>query len=60
MLSQDNAQFSLLSGINNEKYLEPFNSEEKQEVEEMIGRAADACELWLAGDIQTAMNQVNS
>jgi len=40
--------------------LEPFNSEEKQEVEEMIGRAVDACELWLAGDIQTAMNQVNS
>lgn len=39
--------------------LSPFAEGERESVEEMIERAADACELWLREGIQTAMNQFN-
>ncbi len=39
--------------------LEPFAAAERERVEEMIARAADACECWLAEGSQTAMNRFN-
>jgi len=42
-----------------EYVLAPFDPEEHQAVEEMIARAADACEAWLSDGIETAMNRYN-
>ncbi|MEO8505483.1 MAG: aminoacyl-tRNA hydrolase [Acidobacteriota bacterium] len=39
--------------------LEPFSDGEQEAVESMIGRAADACDCWLAEGVQTAMNRYN-
>jgi peptidyl-tRNA hydrolase, PTH1 family len=39
--------------------LSPFADGEREGVEEMIGRAADACELWLREGVEAAMNQFN-
>jgi PTH1 family peptidyl-tRNA hydrolase len=39
--------------------LAPFAPEEKEAVEEMIRRAADACEAWLAEGIEAAMGRFN-
>jgi PTH1 family peptidyl-tRNA hydrolase len=39
--------------------LEPFAAHETEAVEAMIGRAADACECWLADGIDAAMSRFN-
>jgi PTH1 family peptidyl-tRNA hydrolase len=39
--------------------LEPFAKGEREAVETMIARAADACECWLADGAETAMNRFN-
>ena len=39
--------------------LEPFSETEREAVEGMIGRGADACECWLAEGAQAAMNRFN-
>jgi PTH1 family peptidyl-tRNA hydrolase len=39
--------------------LADFTAEEESEVEEMIRRAADACEAWLADGATAAMNRFN-
>ncbi len=39
--------------------LEPFAAVELETVEAMIGRAADACECWLADGIDAAMSRFN-
>ncbi len=39
--------------------LEPFTREEREAVGEMIARAADACECWLADGADTAMSRYN-
>ena len=39
--------------------LSPF-AESKTQVRELVGRAADAVELWLADGLEAAANQVNS
>ena len=39
--------------------LEPFAKAEREAVETMIGRAADACECWLADGAETAMSRFN-
>lgn len=39
--------------------LAPFLDTELAEVEEMIGRAADACERWLADGVEATMNEFN-
>lgn len=39
--------------------LSPFAPEEREAVDEMILRAADACEAWLREGIEMAMNKVN-
>jgi PTH1 family peptidyl-tRNA hydrolase len=39
--------------------LSPFEPEEQEAVEAMIGRAADACQAWLAEGIEVAMNRFN-
>ena len=39
--------------------LAPFATEEKPAIEEMVGRAADACEVWLAAGIEAAMQGFN-
>ncbi len=39
--------------------LEPFAPEERPAVAEMIGRAADACEAWIARGIEAAMQGWN-
>jgi PTH1 family peptidyl-tRNA hydrolase len=39
--------------------LEPFRADERPAVEELIERAADACQAWLELDIETAMNRFN-
>ena len=39
--------------------LGPFDAAERQEADDMIGRAVEACELWLEGDVQAAMNRIN-
>jgi len=39
--------------------LEPFDDEELKRVEEMIERAADACEAWLGDGVETAMQRFN-
>ncbi len=39
--------------------LSPFSEAELGEVEEMIGRAADACECWLAEGPEATMNEFN-
>ncbi len=39
--------------------LEPFAEQERAAVEELIGRAADACECWFADGAQAAMNKFN-
>jgi PTH1 family peptidyl-tRNA hydrolase len=39
--------------------LEPFSQHEREAVEELIGRAADACECWLAEGAPAAMNKFN-
>ena len=39
--------------------LTPFTAEERQAVETMVGRAADACEAWLERGIEAAMNGWN-
>jgi len=39
--------------------LAPFLATELAEVEEMIGRAADACERWLADGVEATMNEFN-
>lgn len=40
--------------------LSPFRRHELAAVEEMIERAADACETWLGEGIETAMNRYNT
>lgn len=42
-----------------EYVLAPFEGEELSVVDEMIERAADACETWLESGIETAMNRHN-
>lgn len=42
-----------------EYVLSPFPSEERDAVEEMVERAADACETWLAEGLDAAMNRFN-
>ena len=39
--------------------LSPFDETELEAVEEMVARAADACEAWLADGIDAAMNRYN-
>lgn len=39
--------------------LAPFASDEEAEVEEMVARAADACEAWAAEGAEVAMNRFN-
>jgi PTH1 family peptidyl-tRNA hydrolase len=39
--------------------LAPFRSEEREAAEEMVERAADACETWLREGIEAAMNRFN-
>jgi peptidyl-tRNA hydrolase, PTH1 family len=39
--------------------LTPFTPEERPVVEEMIGRAADACQVWLAEGLEAAMRGWN-
>ncbi len=39
--------------------LAPFAGEEREAVEDMIRRAADACEAWLAAGIEAAMGAFN-
>ena len=39
--------------------LEPFSAEESAVVDEMIARAADACEAWLREEIEVVMNRTN-
>jgi PTH1 family peptidyl-tRNA hydrolase len=39
--------------------LEPFTAGERERVDEMVARAADACECWLAEGAQAAMNRFN-
>lgn len=39
--------------------LEPFGPDEREPVEEMVRRAADACEAWLQEDIESAMSRFN-
>ena len=39
--------------------LEPFLADERQEVETLVERAADACRAWLEQDIETVMNRFN-
>lgn len=39
--------------------LQPFATDERESVEEMVDRAADACEHWLAHGIEAAMNRFN-
>ncbi|MBI4354055.1 MAG: aminoacyl-tRNA hydrolase [Candidatus Omnitrophica bacterium] len=43
----------------NDFVLSPFAAEEQRLVDEALTRAMDACELWAAERIQTAMNRVN-
>lgn len=40
--------------------LAPFAAGEEETVEEMVGRAADACEAWLDEGIDSAMNSYNA
>ncbi len=39
--------------------LEPFAADEEERVEEMIERAADACEVWARSGAETAMQRFN-
>jgi PTH1 family peptidyl-tRNA hydrolase len=39
--------------------LSPFRAEERRAADEMVERAADACEAWLRDGIEAAMNQFN-
>lgn len=39
--------------------LAPFTGDETETVEQMIRRAADACEVWLAEGVEAAMNRFN-
>ena len=39
--------------------LSPFGADELEVVEEVVARAADACEVWLTDGIEAAMNQFN-
>lgn len=39
--------------------LSPFGADEREVVEEVVARAADACEAWLTDGIEAAMNQFN-
>lgn len=40
--------------------LEPFAAGEREAVEEMVERAADACEAWLDQGVEAAMNRFNT
>ena len=40
--------------------LEPFDASERQPVREMVERAADACESWLAHGAERTMNRFNN
>jgi PTH1 family peptidyl-tRNA hydrolase len=40
--------------------LSPFAAAEREAVEEMIGRAADACDAWLRDGVEAAMGRFNS
>jgi PTH1 family peptidyl-tRNA hydrolase len=40
--------------------LSPFRPEEREPAGEMVERAADACEAWVARGIEAAMNEFNS
>ena len=40
--------------------LEPFDADEREPVQEMIERAADACESWLEDGPETTMNRFNN
>lgn len=40
--------------------LEPFEADEREQVDEMIAQAADACESWLAHGSERTMNRYNS
>jgi PTH1 family peptidyl-tRNA hydrolase len=42
-----------------EYVLEPFRADEREEVESMIERAADACDAWLAEEPDQVMNRYN-
>ena len=39
--------------------LEPFGADERPVVEELVGRAAEACQSWLEGDIEATMSRFN-
>ncbi len=40
--------------------LAPFAAAEREPVDEMVRRAADACEVWLREGVEVAMNRFNS
>ena len=42
-----------------EYVLSPFEGDEPEDVEQMIARAADACEAWLGEGVEAAMNRYN-
>lgn len=39
--------------------LAPFAADEQEKVDEMIRRAADACEVWVGEGVEAAMNKFN-
>ena len=39
--------------------LEPFRDDERETVEALVERAADACQGWLEMDMEAAMNRFN-
>jgi PTH1 family peptidyl-tRNA hydrolase len=43
-----------------EYVLSPFRPDEQEAVREMVERAADACEAWVARGIEAAMNEFNT
>ena len=42
-----------------EYVLAPFAANEREVVEDLVVRAADACESWLQSDLETTMNRFN-
>ena len=40
--------------------LQAFGADERERVEALITRAAEACEAWIAQGIEVAMNQYNT
>ena len=58
-LGVDNTEAGLEGDALVEFVLAPFLEAELGEVEAMIGRAADACERWLADGVEATMNEFN-